>query len=30
MPALPSSVIEPLWGQFTALLPERDVAHPLG
>lgn len=30
MPALPSSVIEPLWDQFAALLPERVVTHPLG
>lgn len=30
VPALPSSVIEPLWEQFAALLPEREVAHPLG
>lgn len=30
MPALPSSVIDPIWGQFAALLPEREVAHPLG
>ena len=30
MPALPSSVIEPLWDQFAALLPEREVVHPLG
>ena len=30
MPALPSSVLDPLWDQFAALLPERDVAHPLG
>ena len=30
MPALPSSVMEPLWDQFAALLPERTVAHPLG
>lgn len=30
MPALPSSIIEPLWDQFAALLPEREVAHPLG
>lgn len=30
MPALPSSVIDPLWEQFAALLPERDVVHPLG
>lgn len=30
MPALPSFIIEPLWDQFAALLPERDVVHPLG
>jgi len=30
VPALPSSVIEPLWSQFAALLPERVVVHPLG
>ncbi len=30
MPALPSSVIDPIWDQFAALLPEREVAHPLG
>ncbi len=30
MPALPSSVIDPLWSQFAALLPEREVTHPLG
>ena len=30
VPALPSSVIEPLWDQFAALIPEREVAHPLG
>ncbi len=30
MPAVPSSVIEPLWDQFAALIPERDVVHPLG
>lgn len=30
MPALPSSVINPLWDQFVALLPERVVSHPLG
>ena len=30
MPALPSCVIEPVWDQFAALLPEREVAHPLG
>ncbi len=33
MPVLPSSLLEPLWGQFSALLPERPVVvptHPLG
>ncbi len=30
VPALPSSVIEPIWDQFAALIPERDVVHPLG
>src|SRR3954451_12124337 len=30
VPALPSSVIDPLWSQFSALLPERVVVHPLG
>ena len=30
MPALPSSVINPLWRQFEALLPEPDDHHPLG
>jgi transposase len=30
VPALPSSVIDPLWDQFAALLPDRDVVHPLG
>lgn len=30
MPALPSSVIEPLWDQFRELLPERVDSHPLG
>lgn len=33
MPALPSWLIEPLWDQFAALLPERDLfvaAHPWG
>ena len=30
MPALPSSVLEPLWVQFHALLPVRQVHHPLG
>ncbi|MGA5823785.1 IS5 family transposase [Kitasatospora sp. NPDC094028] len=33
MPAMPSSLLEPLWQQFSALLPKRpefDPAHPLG
>ena len=33
MPVVPSWLLEPLWGQFTALLPDRpvyDPAHPLG
>ena len=30
MPALPSSVIDPIWDQFAALLPDREVVHPLG
>jgi transposase len=30
VPALPSSVLEPLWVQFAALLPTRQVRHPLG
>lgn len=30
MPALPPYLIEPIWEQFTALLPERKVEHPLG
>ncbi len=30
MPALPSSVIEPIWDQFAALLPDRQMTHPLG
>ena len=30
MPALPSSVLEPLWVQIAALLPDRQVHHPLG
>jgi transposase len=30
VPALPSSILEPLWVQFTALLPTRQVHHPLG
>lgn len=30
MPALPPYLIEPIWEQFSALLPERKVDHPLG
>lgn len=33
MPAIPSSLLEPMWVQFEALPPERpafDPAHPLG
>lgn len=30
MPALPSSILEPLWVQVAALLPTRQVHHPLG
>jgi transposase len=30
MPALEPFIIEPIWEQFSALLPEREVDHPLG
>lgn len=30
MPALPPYLIEPIWQQLVALLPERKVHHPLG
>lgn len=30
MPAVPSCFLEPLWVQFRALLPPRQVFHPLG
>ena len=30
MPALPPYIIEPIWEQFRALLPKRDVDHALG
>jgi transposase len=30
VPALPSSVLEPLWVQFASQLPVRQVHHPLG
>ena len=29
MPALPSSILEPLWVQVSALLPAREDTHPL-
>lgn len=30
MPVLPSCLLEPLWDQFAALLPEHVDSHPLG
>lgn len=30
MPAVPSSIINPLWNQFAALIPARNVSHPWG
>jgi transposase len=30
VPALPPYIIEPIWQQFSALLPEREVDHSLG
>ena len=30
MPALPPYLIEPIWEQFAAMLPQREVNHPLG
>jgi hypothetical protein len=30
VPALPSSILEPLWVQVAGLLPARQVHHPLG
>jgi len=30
VPALPSSILEPLWVQVAALLPTRQDTHPLG
>jgi hypothetical protein len=30
VPALPPYIIEPSFEQFSALLPEREVDHPLG
>src|SRR5215210_1120429 len=30
VPALPPYLIEPIWQQFSALIPERGASHPLG
>jgi transposase len=30
VPALEPYIIEPIWEQFQALLPEREIDHPLG
>ena len=30
MPAIQPYIIEPIWEQFEALLPERSTNHPLG
>ena len=30
MPALPPYIIEPIWEQLVALLPQRETSHPLG
>jgi transposase len=30
VPAVPSSIIDPVWDQFAALLPAHDATHPLG
>src|SRR5918995_243755 len=30
VPALPPYLIEPIWQQFSALIPERQTSHPLG
>ena len=30
MPAVPSCLIDPIWDQFSALLPDRQETHPLG
>lgn len=30
MPAVPSSIIAPVWDQFSVLLPAHEVVHPLG
>lgn len=30
MPAIPACIIEPIWHQFCAVLPAREIRHPLG
>jgi transposase len=30
MPAIPSCILDPIWDQFSELLPEKEVEHPLG
>jgi len=30
VPAIPTSIIEPIWHQFSALLPAHEAPHPLG
>ena len=30
MPAIPSCIIDPIWDQFSELLPQKKVEHPLG
>lgn len=30
MPTVPPYIIEPIWAQFEALLPEHEIDHPLG
>jgi transposase len=30
VPTIPSSIIDPIWNQCSALLPAREVHHPLG
>jgi transposase len=30
VPTVPSSIIDPIWDQFRALVPPREVRHPLG
>jgi transposase len=30
VPAIPPYIIEPVWQQFEALLPERQIGHPPG